>query len=100
MRYTIITDKRGYKRRVMLRDTDGDEMAEYGIPAGPPNLDGIDWEYVKRDINDTLVKHGLFTWQDVLDSSVGLNAVVNVVKRHIKGLYQEQANIDKQIKDK
>lgn len=97
MRAIVIEDKRGYRRRVFVRDNDSDEMAsQIGIPGGPPDLDNLDWEFIKRDINKALVNNGLFTWSDIQKSSVGLNAATNVIKRHLSGLYHEQARIDKE----
>jgi predicted nuclease with TOPRIM domain len=100
MRQEIITDRRGYKRRVMVRDNDSDEMLEYGVPAGPPDMDSLDWERLKREINNALVDNGLFTWDDIQKSSVGLNAANTVVKRHLSGIYHEQARINKEANQK
>lgn len=93
MRYVIFTDERGFRRRVMVRDTDGDEMARGGIPAGPPDLNAIDWEWLRREINNKLVEHGLFTWDDVMKSTIGLKVVETLVRRALKSAYQEQARI-------
>lgn len=94
MKETIITDKRGYRRRVFVREQDGDRAAEFGIPAGPPDLDDLDCEFLKREINKALVENRLFTWDDVQRSPVGLNAVVTVVKRAVSGLYRENQKQD------
>lgn len=96
MRMIIYTDERGYRHRVYLRDKDGDEMAAFGIPYDPPDVDELDCEFLKREIHNALVENGLFTWTDVQKSSVGLNAVVTVVKRQLSGLYQEKQRQDKQ----
>lgn len=96
MKYVIYIDNNGYKRRVMLRDTDSDEKAPYGIPAGPPpELMDLDCELMRREINNLMVENGLFTWEDINNSPLGLRVVETVVKRFVKSIYIEQANLEK-----
>jgi hypothetical protein len=98
MRYVITIDSKGYKRRMMIRDTDGDERAAFGIPAGPPSLDRLDWEVIKKEINNTLADQGIFTWNDVNNSQgVGLSLVSTIIKRHVAGLYKEDQARAKKI---
>jgi hypothetical protein len=90
MRYVTTIDGKGYKRRMMIRDADGDEKAAQGIPAGPPSLDRLDWEAMKREINNALADQGIFTWNDVNNSQgVGLSLISTIVKRYVAGLYKE-----------
>ena len=90
MRYVITVDSKGYKRRMMIRDTDGDERAVFGIPAGPPSLDRLDWEVIKKEINNTLADQGIFTWNDVNNSNgVGLSLISTIIKRYVAGLLKE-----------
>ena len=95
MRHVIFSDERGFLHRAMVRDTDGDEMARSGVPAGPPDLNGIDWEAVKKDINNKLVEQGLFTWEDINRSPMGLKVVEGVIRRYLKAVYQEDARLSK-----
>lgn len=97
MRYVITVDSKGYKRRMMVRDHDGDEKAAQGIPAGPPDLNRLDWEAIKKEINNTLADQGIFTWNDVNNSQgVGLSLVSTIIKRHVAGLMKEDQARDKQ----
>ena len=89
MRSVTWTDHNGYLRRSLIKDTDSDNMAEYGIPDGPPDVDGVDWETVKREINNLLVENGFNTWKDLQRSQIGLNIVTSVLKRHLAQLYYE-----------
>jgi hypothetical protein len=98
MRAVIYTDERGYRRRSFVRDTDNDDMAEFGIPANPPDVEDVDWDYIKREINNALVDNGLFDWNDMNHSPIGLNVTVTLVKRAISGLYQLDKR-DKKIED-
>jgi predicted nuclease with TOPRIM domain len=95
MRYVTYEDRNGYLRRTMIRDEDDDSMAENGVPAGPPNLEMIDCEVIKREINNLLVKNNLYTWNDIQHSPVGLSIVQTVVKRHVASYFKEQAKRDK-----
>ncbi len=89
MRTVIKTDRFGYKRAWLVKDEDPDELAEQGIPLTPPDLDLIEWEEVKKDLNNILVERGLFTWKDVQRSQNGVtSAVLTAVKRRVITLYK------------
>lgn len=97
MRYVITVDSKGYKRRMMIRDTDGDERAASGLPAGPPDLERLDWEGIKREINNALADQGIFTWNDVNNSQgVGLSSISTIIKRHVAGLFKEDQAREKE----
>lgn len=90
MRPVIFKDKRGFFRRNLIRDNDGDEMAESGIPAGPPDIEHeIDWESLTREINNILVLDGAITRVD-LQRAKSLEKICSIVKRHIDALYRER----------
>lgn len=90
MRYVVIEDAKGYKRRYLVRDEDGDEdAARIGIPAGPPSLDDLDVEAIKKEISNALVDQGLYSWADINKSSVGLSLISAIVKRHVAGLLKQ-----------
>lgn len=98
MRLVEYEDRGGYIRAAWVRDDDPDDMAPMGIPADPPDLETLDWEGIKRDIHNQLVRAKLFTWQDVLrqQNSVG-SLVARVMKRHIVRLYRfEDQHADEQ----
>lgn len=91
MRPVIVVDKRGYKRRYLVRDTDGDEVAAQGIPAGPPDMRELDLEAICKEINNSLAEQNIFTWEDVNGHPVGLSLIAAVVKRHVAGLLKEES---------
>ena len=82
MRYMIVVDEAGYKRRVAIRDTDGDEVAleGNGIPSGPPDVRDIDWEALKLKINNYLVDNKLFTWDDLERNKTALNGIYPIIR--------------------
>jgi hypothetical protein len=91
MKHIIYVDKSGFKRRSLVKDADTEENAQYGIPAGPPDLRQLDMAQLVRDMNNALTEHELWTWDDVLKSSVGVKAATNVVKRALINLYRTDA---------
>jgi hypothetical protein len=82
MRLIIWEDRNGWSRASWIRDEDPDSSAPQGIPAGPPNLDLLDLEEVKRDINNALVKQQIFTWADVQRRQ---NAISGVARAALVG---------------
>lgn len=89
MRYMIVVDEAGYKRRVAIRDSDGDDvaLAGNGIPSGPPDVRDIDWEAMKLEINNYLVDNKLFTWKDLERDKGALNNIFAIIKRKIAWAY-------------
>lgn len=89
MRLVQWTDDRGYYRLSYLRDDDPDELAPQGVPAGPPDINSLDWEEIKRDIHNLLVSRRLLSWADVQNSQHGVTSVVNaIVKRRLLVLFR------------
>lgn len=88
MKPVVYTDRHGFRRRVLIRDQDDpDEMAEYGVPAGPPDLNEIDWDELKRGVHNALTDMGAIDWIS-LQKSQALNTVASIVKRYIADLYR------------
>ena len=91
MRTVIHEDERGNKRAYLLRDSDPDHLAPSGIPLGPPDLNRLDWDGLVRDLQNLLVKKGLFTWDDVQRAQNGVtSSIVTVMKRPIIGLFKTE----------
>lgn len=89
MRRIIIEDQNGFKHVRLLRDDDPDDMAEYGVPLDPPDINLIPWEEVKRDLHNALVQHGLFTWQDVQRQQNTISSITRtLLKRRLVLLYR------------
>ena len=82
-------DKNGYKRRAMLRDKDSADMAEFGIPMDPPDVNLIDWDGVKRDLHNALVDAKIVTWDDVVHVRDGIaKSILTATKRPVVQLYK------------
>jgi hypothetical protein len=90
LKAVIWTDNNGRKRRSMIKDTDGPEMAKFGVPADPPDIRSIDVEALFNEIERLQYEFGLYTWRAALDNQAGLKALINVFKRHLLGLYRNK----------
>jgi hypothetical protein len=90
MKAVLWTDDNGRKRRSLIKDTDGSEMARYGVPANPPDLRTMDMEAVFRGIEDLQYEYGLFDWQSANSNQSGIQACINVFKRELIKLYRNQ----------
>jgi hypothetical protein len=91
MRRVIWEDKNGYFRAAMIRDDDPDSMGPQGVPLAPPSLDDFNCGEVMKEIHNGLVKQGLFTWADVVQSQSAVTGVVTgVIKRHLIRLYRSE----------
>lgn len=88
MKHIIHEDEDGYRKRVLVKDSDSDSEAEFGIPAGPPDIRMIDWDLLKKQINNTLVDHSAFTWDDAQNNQTAIKAATAILKRHLITLYK------------
>lgn len=93
MRTVIWEDRNGYTRASLVRDGDPDEAAEAGVPIEPPDLDQINWEEVKRDLSNNLVRKGLFTYKDMRNAQNGIrSAVILALHKKVVDLYKRGGN--------
>jgi hypothetical protein len=81
-------DDTGRKRRSLIKDSDGLEMARYGIPADAPDVRKIDMDALFREIEALQYENGLFTWRAALDNQGAIQACINVFKRKFLELYR------------
>lgn len=94
------TDRAGFRRAALLREGDSESMAERGVPLSPPDLNGVEWEEVKRDLHNALVDQGLFTWQDVQREQRAVQAAVTAcLHRRVIQLYRAKDTADKTAKE-
>lgn len=87
------TDENGFKRGSLLREQDPEVLKESGVPVGPPNLDFLDWEGLKRDLHNQLYQRGLFTWDDVVAKQNGVtSAILSAMRKRVVTLYRVGGN--------
>lgn len=58
-------DGQGWRRASILPSSDTVSPPEAGIPVGPPDLNDVDWESVKRDLHNRFMDGKLYSWSDV-----------------------------------
>lgn len=86
MQRIITTDENGYKHAVLSED--GDTV---GIPNDPPDVNKLDWEYVKKTLHNLLVDRNLTTLTDINKTNSGLaNAVKVAIIPKIIELYKSE----------
>lgn len=83
-------DKDGYERSRMIKEGDPDELAAFGKPLEPPDLERLDWNELKRALYHELKARGLYSWQDVQRSQNGVtSAILTVFRKKVIDLYRE-----------
>jgi hypothetical protein len=90
LKAVIWTDDTGRKRRSLIKDTDGPEMARYGVPNEPPDIRGIDMDAVFNGIEAVQYDRGLFDWRAANNDPGGMQACINVFKRELLKLYRDK----------
>lgn len=91
MKYMIYVDQNGYKRRALVKDVDTVYDAHKGIPSGPPDPRDMDWDAIKKEINNVLCDSSIFTWDDLQRKPSEFQGALNVLKRHMIALYRQEA---------
>jgi len=94
MRTVDYVDDSGYQRRALLRDDDPDSVAPQGIQLGPPPIDELDWEAIKRDLHNRLFRAGLFSWRDVQEKRGLRGAILASMKGPLVYLYREVEHME------
>lgn len=94
------TDEKGYIHRSVVPEDAGIGMAKNGIPIGPPDIDRLDWNMIKVEINNFLAREGIWTWDDYQRNPNGVVAALSVIKRHLIDMYREDWKIAKTVKTK
>lgn len=92
MKHIIYEDPEGFRRRVIVRDSDTQAEAAYGIPAGPPDIRLLDWESLLREMNNALTDNNLYTWDDIQRSQSGVMIAASVVRRALIDMYRQAAD--------
>lgn len=91
MRTVIWTDRNGYKHRSMVRESDPDSAAPMGLRQDPPDIGGVDWEEVKREIHNAFVDAGTVTFADLQRPGVDLRRIIlGATQRRIQSLFRHR----------
>ena len=96
MREVEWTDKDGFRHRSLVRDTDPDSAAPSGILKDPPDLDGLDWTGIQRDMHNAMVERGVSTWTDLqLCQCITYIVAQSGLGRRLKLLLKAQSEVGK-----
>jgi hypothetical protein len=90
LKAVVYIDDSGHKRRSLIKDNDGPEMARYGLPADPPDVRTMDMEAVFIEIEALQYERDMFDWRAVNSSPENIQACINVFKRELLKLYRNQ----------
>ena len=88
------TDGSGYKRRALIRDDDAIDVAidGNGLSQDPPDINLLDWDNIRRELHNELVRRGLITYEDVMRQQTGVTASVKrAVTQRLLELYKQEA---------
>ena len=90
MKLVITKDDKGYLHRMWITEDMDEKDAYMGLLDDPPNLDELDWEQIKRELHNLLVKRAIIS----IDSPVELqnlsNTIVSVVQPKIVALLRQK----------
>src|SRR5688572_30418711 len=87
MKRVLVKDTNGWLKAYWVKDDA--ETIEYGIPDFIPDLNRLNWEEIKRELNDELTKEGFTTWQDVQQRQALFQGIIlAVVRNKIINLYK------------
>lgn len=88
MKQITWTDDDGRIRNSLVRDEDTIKEAQLGIPLDPPDVDLLDWEAIKTEIHNQLVRRGLWSWRELTKDSDLSSVVLSAVRPHLARLYR------------
>jgi hypothetical protein len=89
MKHVIWTDKNGWKHHSLV-ENDSDRP-ELGLPCDPPPVEALDWEEIKKEINNLLVDKGLYSLKDIYGENSGILSVAgSVINKKLLALYKRQ----------
>lgn len=83
MKQLIWTDDKGWKHRMLVKDTDGMKEARFGIKQDPPMISDDDWNGLRREVHNYMVENSLYAFQDYVHNQVAAMGLLNVIKRFI-----------------
>lgn len=88
MKLVITEDKRGYLHRYYITDDMKEKDAEKGIPDDPIDVEQLDWDEIKRELHNLLVKRAIINIKDVPTMRHLSNTILSVLQPRLVGLYK------------
>lgn len=78
MKRVFYTDKDGWVRCSLVRDSDTENNPAIGVPLNPPDLTNV-LDNSKKLLHNELVSRGLFTFDDIQKAQSGLSSAILAV---------------------
>jgi hypothetical protein len=83
------TDEDGFHRAVLLPDGCPEDRTDLGIPSEPPDVSGLDWVAIRRELHNGLIDAGILTWVDVQQRQTAITSICRrVLIRRVIQLYR------------
>ncbi len=92
MRLVKWTDDNGYRRAALVKNDGTETDGPHGIAVAPPDLERIDWESCRKQIQNALVDSELFSWQDIQLNQQKFQSALALFRRWVVSLYREGGN--------
>lgn len=89
MKVVIWTDKKGIKHRSFLQKDMSEKRPQLGYVSDPPNVLGLDWNKIAKDLHNQLVDRGLFALEDITGNEL-TGAILGAIRKRVKGLYRRK----------
>lgn len=92
MKELIFQNNKGLWKRYLVEDDveSHSEAEEIGLDIGVPDLEQLDWEALKVELNNKLHASGLFTIEDLKRRESGITSIIiGIFKKPIINLYKE-----------
>lgn len=100
MKTVVYEEASGKLHRVTLPDSMEAALAEQGIPGDPPDINLLDWDALRIQLHNSLVKNDLFALSDLQRNDKLKNVILTTFQRPITNLYREKETREKDSKVK
>ena len=97
MRLVRYEDDDGYLYQAWIPENAPASDADKGIPHNPPDVERLDWDVIKRELNNLLIKRNLITQKDIDTSNALAGTIATVIQPKLIELYKEQPGYKKTV---
>ena len=84
-------DSDGWLKQSIIKNNMSEKDAERGLPLNPPDIRELDWEEIKRELNNLMIERGLIALKDLNQRNgyqLLVSAVQSVITKKIVQLYK------------
>ncbi|NPU89983.1 MAG: hypothetical protein HPY87_08925 [Fervidobacterium sp.] len=89
MRIVKYYDNDGWARFSKIRDSDPDDMAEFGIPVETVDISSL-LDDCKKEIHNALAENGIMCYNDIVSKQNSVTSIlVSAIRRRIVNAFKE-----------